>query len=111
MTTRSLRLCSTFQRNFRPEVNEEWTFSREPIVVSEDFYEIPSEIDSGEETDPEDHETRIQSSWHHRALLSDEDRLLYTDYLQEYIESLEANILAAYEEEDEDEDEEENVIF
>ena len=33
--------------------------------------------DSGDETDPEDHETRIRSSWHHRALLGDEKRLLY----------------------------------
>lgn len=39
----------------------------------------PSDIDSGEETDPDDHEARIQSSWHHRALLGDENRIRYTE--------------------------------
>ena len=36
-------------------------------------------IDSGDETDPEDHEARLQSSWHHRALLGDENRIRYPE--------------------------------
>ena len=41
---------------------------------------IPVAEDSGCETDEEDHEARIQSSWHHRARLGDENRILYTDH-------------------------------
>lgn len=56
----------------------EFRFSRQPIIV--DIHSPPpSDLDSGDETDPEDQETRIQSSWHHRALLGDETRVMYHD--------------------------------
>ena len=58
----------------------DFVFSREPIIISEnERVIIPMDCYSGDETDEEDHETRIQSSWHHRALLGDENRILYTD--------------------------------
>ena len=101
-----MRPCVTFERCCLDEPTKEWTFSREPILARrENFYELASDIDSGEETDPEDHESNIQSSWHHRALLGDENRLLYTDFFQEYIESLETYICDTYDERVESEDE------
>ena len=56
---------------------EDFVFSKIPILETEN---VPSDIGSGDETDEEDHETRILSSWHHRAMLGDENRLLYTDF-------------------------------
>lgn len=60
---------------------DEFVFSVHPIIVLDsERVDIPDDIDSGDETDEEDHEARIVSSWHHRALLGDEDRVLYTDF-------------------------------
>lgn len=52
-------------------------FSVHPLIVRVD---PPSNENSGDETDPEDHEARIQSSWHHRARLGDEDQNRYDDF-------------------------------
>lgn len=73
----SLRPTPAFVRTTAPvEEEEPFRFGTPVLYVPE----IPTADDSGSETDEEDHETRIQSSWHHRALLGDEGRLLYTDY-------------------------------
>ena len=54
-------------------------FLRDPILVRPET-RPPQDGDSGEDTDPEDHESRIQTSWHHRAKLGDENRVKYTDF-------------------------------
>lgn len=74
----------TALRKFPKEIDDElwctFRFSRDPIVYRPSSTPLPSDIDSGDETDENDHETRIRSSWHHRALLGDENRVLYTDF-------------------------------
>ena len=70
------------------DLYREFRFSPKPIVVNV-ATPPPSDIDSGDETDPEDHEARIRSSWHHRALLGDETRILYTDFLDTDFEQVE----------------------
>lgn len=64
-----------------PTANTEpFRFSREPIVSTvEDHLTLEPEIESGEETPDDEHETRILSSWHHRALLDDDDRTLHVE--------------------------------
>lgn len=74
-----LRSKTPSTTNTQPvQTNEPFVFSTEPIIVTH-LYDVPSDVDSGDETDEYDHEERIQSSWHHRALLGDENRVLYTD--------------------------------
>ena len=68
--------------------DDDFVFSRHPIIVSS-YVDIPSDIDSGDETDPEDHEARIRTSWHHRALLGDENRTLYNDFKDTNFEDIE----------------------
>ena len=70
-----------------------------PILIERET--IP--FDSGEETDEEDHEERIKTSWHHRALLGDENRILYTDFQDtdwDEMDRLEAEKMASPSEED-----------
>jgi hypothetical protein len=59
-------------------------FTPKPVLQS-DIYDEDREIYnsafSGDET--EDEEERIQSSWHHRALLGDEGRVPYNDCIDD----------------------------
>ena len=68
-------------------IENEWIFSREPIIVTPDLSYI-DELDDDCFTDEEDFEYCINSSWYHRARLGDENRLIYRDELwdQEWIE-------------------------
>ena len=76
----SLRPTPLFVHAHSPiESNDDFVFSKEPILV-QPYDDLPSDVESGDETDPEDHEARIRSSWHHRALIGDENRILYTDF-------------------------------
>lgn len=82
---RPLRPTPPFQTRappIEPAAEDVYRFSPEmPIIVSEtERVLIPEETYSGEETDEEDHEVRIQTSWHHRAMLNDARRRLYRDY-------------------------------
>ena len=90
MRALDLRPQTTFKmpQVLHTRIEEEFRFSREPIVCERE--NLPSDIDSGEETPEEDHETRILSSWHHRALLGDEHRLLYTDGMDTDFDAIEA---------------------
>lgn len=85
-TSISLRPCTTLvaakpkdPKTIDAELWNTFIFSTEPLLCRA-FTPPPSDIDSGDETDEYDHEERIRSSWHHRALLGDENRVLYTDY-------------------------------
>ena len=91
MATTDFRPKPTFLQSTAFVVEEEFVFSRHPILHRPEI-EISSDIDSGDETDPEDHETRIRSSWHHRALLGDEDRILYNDFKDTDFEEIEKQI-------------------
>lgn len=66
----------------------EFVFSREPIICP-NASAPPSDIDSGDETDEDDHEGRICSSWHHRALLGDRNRMIYTDLKDSAVDACE----------------------
>lgn len=91
MRALDLRPQTTFkmpQQALHTHIEEEFRFSCKRIVCEQE--DFPSDIDSGEESPEEDHETRIQSSWHHRALLGDENRLLYTDGMDTDFDAIEA---------------------
>lgn len=82
---RPLRPTPPFQTRappVEPAAEDVYRFSPEmPIIVSEtERVLLPEDPYSGEETDEEDHEVRIQTSWHHRAMLNDARRRLYRDY-------------------------------
>lgn len=86
MANLSLRPCTAFVSASRRDADaidkELWNtfvFSAQPLICRA-FTPPPSDIDSGDETDEYDHEERIRSSWHHRALIGDEDRVMYTDH-------------------------------
>ena len=77
-----------------------FVFSRYPLIVNNN--DAPS--DSGDETDPEDHEARIRSSWHHRALLGDENRIRYDDFQDTDFDALQKDFDNATQEKDEADD-------
>lgn len=79
----------------------DFVFSPEPLLYdpTQEIKQQSALVSSGEDTDPEDYEARIQSSWHHRALLGDENRTLHRETEDTQIR------------EREDEDEEPSVVF
>ena len=69
------------EKDVSAQLMRDFVFSSTPLLYDplEELREMSASIDSGDETDPEDHEARIRTSWHHRALLGDENRILYTE--------------------------------
>ncbi len=69
----------------------EFYFSTKPLIVTQTM-DIPDDLlIFDDETD--DEEEMIKSSWHHRALLGDENRKIYDDGQDtdfEYLEEMEA---------------------
>ena len=74
---------SAAPRGAGPPLVEDGATARDPpfrfFPKSEPLLFVPQaeEGPSGDETD--DEEDRLQSSWHHRALLGDESRRVYSD--------------------------------
>lgn len=113
---------TTFEVNLRPQYGwktqrmdqkidvDQWLFQHfrftpQPILhsnISEEEREMYNAAFSGDET--EDEEERIKSSWHHRALLGDEDRVPYDEFSDDNIDDSNDGSAAESEEED-------NVVF
>lgn len=60
-------------------LRSEFRFAHAPILFDprSEAASVSATIDSGDDTD--DEEERIESSWHHRAMLGDENRIPYVE--------------------------------
>lgn len=62
----------TFWKSYR--------FSKDMPIIVTDIWPDNPDVGECDELDEYDHESRIQSSWYHRALLFDEHRVIYDDF-------------------------------
>ena len=80
ITEMDLRPLNKFMPNTEQiELEEEFRFSREPIIVSTDFSYVNEAYEEEEIESDIDPEEKIQTSWYHRAILGDENREIYDD--------------------------------
>ena len=74
-----LRPSVTFKMPTKVSIDdEEYRFGLAPLIVDLNYIDTSDAIEY--ETDEEDMELCIQSSWYYRARLGDENRILYNDY-------------------------------